>query len=147
MTFQIQDLRPAPGSTHKPKRVGRGRSSGHGKTSGRGTKGEKARSKIRPGFEGGQMPLQRRLPKLKGFKPRNKKEYQLVNVSKLNVFADGEQVTPEALQAHGLVREIPRDIKILGAGELERKLTVKAHAFTAGAISKIEARGGSAEVV
>jgi large subunit ribosomal protein L15 len=147
MTFQIQDLKPAPGSTHKPKRVGRGRSSGHGKTSGRGTKGEKARSKIRPGFEGGQMPLQRRLPKLKGFKPRNKKEYQLVNVSKLNVFADGEQVTPEALQAHGLVREIPRDIKILGAGELERKLTVKAHAFTAGAISKIEARGGSAEVV
>lgn len=147
MTFQIQDLKPAPGSTHKPKRVGRGRSSGHGKTSGRGTKGEKARSKIRPGFEGGQMPLQRRLPKLKGFKPRNKKEFQLVNVSKLNVFADGEQVTPEALQAHGLVKGIPRDIKILGSGELERKLTVKAHAFTAGAISKIEARGGSTEVV
>jgi large subunit ribosomal protein L15 len=147
MTFQIQDLKPAPGSTHKRKRVGRGRSSGHGKTCGRGTKGEKARNKIRPGFEGGQMPLQRRLPKLKGFKPRNKKEYQLVNVSKLNVFADGEQVTPEALQAHGLVKEIPRDIKILGAGELERKLTVKAHAFTAGAISKIEARGGSVEVV
>jgi large subunit ribosomal protein L15 len=147
MTFQIQDLKPAPGSTHKRKRVGRGRSSGHGKTCGRGTKGEKARNKIRPGFEGGQMPLQRRLPKLKGFKPRNKKEYQLVNVSKLNVFADGEQVTPEALQAHGLVKGIPRDIKILGAGELERKLTVKAHAFTAGAISKIEARGGSVEVV
>jgi large subunit ribosomal protein L15 len=127
MTFQIQDLKPAAGSTHKRKRVGRGRSSGHGKTCGRGTKGEKARNKIRPGFEGGQMPLQRRLPKLKGFKPRNKKEYQLVNVSKLNVFADGEQVTPEALQAHGLVKGIPRDIKILGAGELERKLTVKAH--------------------
>ncbi len=147
MTFQIQDLKPAPGSTHKRKRVGRGRSSGHGKTCGRGTKGEKARGKIRQGFEGGQMPLQRRLPKLKGFKPRNKKEYQLVNVEKLNVFADGELVSPETLQAKRLIKETVKDVKILGSGELERKLTVKAHAFTAGAVAKIEARGGSVEVV
>ncbi len=147
MTFQIQDLKPAPGSTQKRKRVGRGRSSGHGKTCGRGTKGEKARSKIRPGFEGGQMPLQRRLPKLKGFTPRNKREFQLVNVEKLNIFAEGEHVTPEVLQARGLVKDMYKDIKILGSGELERKLTVKAHAFTAGAVTKIEARGGSVEVV
>lgn len=147
MTFQIQDLKPAPGSTHKRKRVGRGRSSGHGKTCGRGTKGEKARSKIRQGFEGGQMPLQRRLPKLKGFKPRNKKEYQLVNVERLNVFADGELVDRETLRSKGLIKDDSKDVKILGSGELEKKLTVKAQAFTAGAISKIEARGGSAEVV
>lgn len=147
MTFQIQDLKPAPGSTHKRKRVGRGRSSGHGKTCGRGTKGEKARGKIRQGFEGGQMPLQRRLPKLKGFKPRNRREFQLVNVEKLNVFADGELVSPETLEERGLIREAAKDVKILGSGELERKLEVKAQAFTAGAISKIEARGGSVEVV
>jgi large subunit ribosomal protein L15 len=147
MTFQIQDLKPAPGSTHKRKRVGRGRSSGHGKTCGRGTKGEKARGKIRQGFEGGQMPLQRRLPKLKGFKPRNRKEYQLVNVERLNVFTDGELVSPEALRDKGLIKETVKDVKILGSGELERKLTVKAHAFTAGAVAKIEARGGSVEVV
>ncbi len=144
MTFQIQDLKPAPGSTHKRKRVGRGRSSGHGKTCGRG---EKARGKIRQGFEGGQMPLQRRLPKLKGFKSRNRIEYQLVNVEKLNVFEDGEEVAVEAMKEKGLVKYVGRPVKVLGAGELEKKLKVKANAFTAGARSKIEARGGSAEVV
>jgi large subunit ribosomal protein L15 len=147
MTFGIHDLRPAPGSTHKRKRVGRGRSSGHGKTCGRGMKGEKARGKIRQGFEGGQMPLQRRLPKLKGFKPRNRVEYQLVNVEKLNLFADGEEVGPEAMRERGLVKGDGRPVKVLGAGELEKKLSVRAHAFTAGARAKIEARGGSAEVV
>ncbi len=147
MTFQIQDLKPAPGSTHKRKRVGRGRSSGHGKTCGRGMKGEKARGKIRQGFEGGQMPLQRRLPKLKGFKSRNRVEYQLVNVEKLNVFEDGEEVGVEALAEKGLVKHLERPVKVLGAGELERKLKVKADAFTAGARAKIEARGGSAEVI
>ncbi len=147
MTFKIQDLKPAPGSTRKRKRVGRGRSSGHGKTCGRGTKGEKARGKIRQGFEGGQMPLQRRVPKLKGFKPRSRREFQLVNVEKLNVFADGEMVGPQALEERGLIREAARDVKILGSGELEKRLTVQAQAFTAGAVAKIEARGGSAEVV
>jgi len=139
--------KPAPGSTRKRKRVGRGRSSGHGKTCGRGTKGEKARGKIRQGFEGGQMPLQRRVPKLKGFKPRSRREFQLVNVEKLNVFADGEMVGPQALEERGLIREAARDVKILGSGELEKRLTVQAQAFTAGAVAKIEARGGSAEVV
>lgn len=147
MTFGIHDLRPAPGSTHKRKRVGRGRSSGHGKTCGRGMKGEKARGKIRQSFEGGQMPLQRRLPKLKGFKPLNRVEYQLVNVGRLNLFADGDTVDLDRLLRCGLVRREDLPVKVLGSGELERKLTVRAHAFTAGARAKIEARGGSAEEV
>ncbi len=147
MTMGIHDLRPAPGSTHKRKRVGRGRSSGHGKTCGRGMKGEKARGKIRQGFEGGQMPLQRRLPKLKGFKPRDKVEYQLVNVGRLNLFADGDRVDPDSLLEKGLIKREELPVKILGAGELEKKLVVRAHAFTAGARAKIEALGGSAEEV
>ncbi len=147
MTFKINDLRPAEGSTHAPKRVGRGRSSGHGKTSGRGMKGQKARGKTRIGFEGGQMPLQRRVPKLRGFKPRAKKEFHLVNVEALNVFSDGDVVTPEALVEKGMIRKLEKDVKILGKGELERRLTVRAHAFSRGAAAKIEASGGSAEVV
>jgi large subunit ribosomal protein L15 len=147
MTFKINDLRPAEGSVQPPKRVGRGRSSGHGKTSGRGMKGQKARSKTRIGFEGGQMPLQRRVPKLRGFKPRAKKEFYLVNVEKLNDFADGETVTPEILVEKGILKKLDKDIKVLGRGELERKLVVKANAFTRGAVTKIEAAGGSTEVV
>ena len=147
MTFKIDDLKPASGSTHAPKRVGRGRSSGHGKTCGRGTKGQKARGKTRQGFEGGQMPLQRRLPKLRGFKPRAKKEYHLVNVEALNNFADGEAVSPEVLVEKGILKKLDKDVKILGRGELERGLTVKAHAFSRSAVAKIEAAGGSIEVV
>ncbi len=147
MTLGIDDLKPAPGSTHAPKRVGRGRSSGHGKTCGRGMKGQKARSKTRIGFEGGQMPLQRRVPKLRGFKPRAKKEYHLVNVEKLNDFAQGELVTPQILVEKGMVKKLDKEVKILGRGELQRGLTVKAHAFTRGAVAKIEAAGGSVEVV
>ena len=125
----------------------RGRSSGHGKTSGRGMKGQKARGKTRIGFEGGQMPLQRRIPKLRGFKRRAKKEWHLVNVEKLNGFADGDTVTPENLVEKGIIRKLEKDVKVLGRGELERKLVVKAHAFTRGAVAKIEAAGGSTEVV
>jgi large subunit ribosomal protein L15 len=147
MTLKIDDLKPASGSTHATKRVGRGRSSGHGKTCGRGTKGQKARSKTRQGFEGGQMPLQRRVPKLRGFKPRAKKRFHLVNVEILNRFADGEAVTPEALVEKGILKKLNFDVKILGRGELERGLTVKAHAFTRSAVAKIEAAGGSVEVV
>lgn len=147
MTLKINDLKPAAGSTRSPKRVGRGRSSGHGKTSGRGMKGQKARGKTRIGFEGGQMPLQRRVPKLRGFKPRAKKIYHLVNVERLNDFADGDTVTPETLVERGVLKKLDREVKILGRGELERKLTVKANAFTRGAVAKIEALGGSAEVV
>lgn len=147
MAMKIHDLKPAPGSTHAPKRVGRGRSSGHGKTSGRGMKGQKARGKTRIGFEGGQMPLQRRVPKLRGFKPRDKKEYHLVNVEKLNLFSDGDVVTPQALVEKGILRKVQKEVKVLGRGTLERRLTVRAHAFTAGATAKIEAAGGSVEVV
>jgi len=147
MTLKIDDLKPASGSTHATKRVGRGRSSGHGKTCGRGTKGQKARSKTRQGFEGGQMPLQRRVPKLRGFKPRAKKQFHLVNVETLNRFADGEAVSPEALVEKGILKKLNKDVKILGRGELERGLTVKAHAFTRSAVAKIEAAGGSVEVV
>ncbi|MFW6113816.1 MAG: 50S ribosomal protein L15 [Actinomycetota bacterium] len=147
MTLRINDLHPAPGSTHAPKRVGRGRSSGHGKTCGRGTKGQKARGKTRLGFEGGQMPLQRRLPKLRGFKPLNKKEFHLVNVEALNRFSDGDVVTPEVLVERGIIKKLNKEVKILGRGGLERGLKVKAHAFTRGAVAKIEAAGGSAEVV
>lgn len=147
MVLKINDLKPAPGSTHAPKRVGRGRSSGHGKTSGRGQKGQKARDKTRIGFEGGQMPLQRRIPKLRGFRPRDKKEYHLVNVEKLNLFSEGETVTPEALVERGILKKLRHEVKILGRGELERRLTVRANAFTKGAVAKIEAAGGRAEVI
>lgn len=147
MTLRIKDLKPAPGSTHAPKRVGRGRSSGHGKTCGRGMKGQKARGKTRIGFEGGQMPLQRRVPKLRGFKPRAKKEFHLVNVEKLNHFDDGEVVTPQTLVDKGMLKKLDKEVKILGRGELQRKLTVKAHAFTSSAVAKIEAAGGNVEVV
>ncbi|RJP27892.1 MAG: 50S ribosomal protein L15 [Actinobacteria bacterium] len=145
--MKINDLKPAEGSSRSPKRVGRGRSSGHGKTSGRGMKGQKARGKTRIGFEGGQMPLQRRVPKLRGFKPRAKKEFHLVNVEKLNGFADGDTVTPENLVEKGIVKKLEKEVKVLGRGELERRLVVKAHAFTRGAVAKIEAAGGSTEVV
>ncbi len=147
MTIKINDLKPAEGSVQPPKRVGRGRSSGHGKTSGRGMKGQKARSKTRIGFEGGQMPLQRRVPKLRGFKPRAKKEFHLVNVEKLNDFADGDTITPEILVDRGILKKLDKEVKVLGRGELERRLTVKANAFTRGAVAKIEAAGGSTEVV
>jgi len=147
MTIKINDLKPAEGSVQPPKRVGRGRSSGHGKTSGRGMKGQKARSKTRIGFEGGQMPLQRRIPKLRGFKPRAKKEFHLVNVEKLNDFADGDTITPEILVERGILKKLDKEVKVLGRGELERRLTVKANAFTRGAVAKIEAAGGSTEVV
>lgn len=147
MTLGIDDLKPAPGSTRERKRVGRGRASGKGKTSGRGMKGQKARGQTRIGFEGGQMPLQRRVPKLRGFKPRHKRYYSLINVELLNDFTDGEVITPEVLLEKGMVKKLDKDIKILGRGELNRGLTVKAHAFTRSAIAKIEGAGGSVEVV
>ncbi len=147
MTLRIHDLQPPEGSRKKRKRIGRGRASGHGKTSGRGMKGEKARNKIRPGFEGGQMPLQRRVPKLRGFKPLNKKEYHLINLEKLNDFNDGDTVTPEVLVERGMVKKLDRDVKILGRGEIQKKLVVKAHAFSGAAQTKIESAGGTTEVI
>ena len=146
--MRLGELKPAKGATTKRFRKGRGTGSGNGKTSGRGHKGQKSRSgsggKI--GFEGGQMPLYRRLPK-RGFHNRNTKEIVAINVSMLNVFDDGAEVTVEALQGKGLVSN-PRDgVKILGQGDLTKNLTVKVNYFSEAAASKIKAAGGKAEVI
>ena len=146
--MDLSNLRPADGSKHSDNfRRGRGHGSGNGKTAGKGHKGQKARSGApRPGFEGGQMPLYRRLPK-RGFKNRNTKEIVGINVSALERFEDGATVSVETLIESGIVTN-PRDgVKILGNGELTKKLTVQANAFSAGAVEKIEALGGKAEVI
>ncbi len=141
------ELKPAHGSTKKVKRVGRGPGSGHGKTSTRGHKGQNARSGggVRRGFEGGQMPLQRRLPK-RGFTNIFKKHYAIVNLIQLDKFDDGQLITPEELRQKGIIRAgLP--VKILGKGELTKKLTVKAHKFSRSVVEKIEALGGKVEVI
>lgn len=146
--MELSNLRPAEGSKHSDNfRRGRGHGSGNGKTAGKGHKGQKARSGApRPGFEGGQMPLYRRIPK-RGFKCRNSKEIVGINVSALERFEDGATVSVETMIECGLVTN-PRDgVKILGNGELTKKLTVQANAFSAGAVEKIEALGGKAEVI
>jgi len=146
--MELSNLRPAEGSKQSDNfRRGRGHGSGNGKTAGKGHKGQKARSGApRPGFEGGQMPLYRRIPK-RGFTNRNTKEIVAINVSALDQFDDGTEVTIELLLENGIVRN-PRDgVKILGNGELTKKLTVKANAFSAAAVEKIEAKGGKAEVI
>jgi large subunit ribosomal protein L15 len=145
--MQIHDLAPAPGSTKKRKRVGRGPGSGHGKTSTRGHKGHKSRGNPNPNFEGGQTPLHRRLPQLRGFKAVNKKQYAIVNVSDLEVFDGDGVVTPELLIERGIVRDLHDGLKILGDGELTKKLTVRAHRFSKSAIEKLQAAGGAAEVL
>jgi large subunit ribosomal protein L15 len=146
--MKLSDLRPAPGSSKKRKRVGRGDGSGHGKTSCRGHKGQGARSGAgtRPGFEGGQMPLQRRLPK-RGFHNPFRIELAVVNLSQLENFPAGSEVTPETLAERGLVGGKQTRLKILGDGELSKALTVKAHGFSAKAKEKIEAHGGKAELI
>jgi large subunit ribosomal protein L15 len=141
--MQLHDLKPAPGSRRRPQRVGRGTGSGRGKTSGRGQKGQNARSEgFRLGFEGGQMPLSQRIPKLPGFKNPFKKLYAVVNVSKLSRFEDGARVDAESLAEAGLVRE-GEQFKILGAGRMKRKLNVEAHAISNSARGAIEKAGGS----
>lgn len=146
--MKLHELQPKEGTRTKAKRVGRGMGSGHGKTSGRGHKGQKARSGggVRLGFEGGQTPLFQRLPK-RGFTNINRKEYAIVNVETLNRFADNTEVTPEKLIEAGIVRKKSLDVKILGNGKLEKKLTVKAHKFSKAAVEAIEAAGGKAEVI
>ncbi len=144
--MQLHHLRPAKGSKKRKIRVGRGEAGRRGKTAGRGTKGLKARSKVRQGFEGGQTPLQRRIPKLKGFKNPNRVEYTVVNVERLSKFTDGTTVTPEDLRDAGLVKQRGR-VKVLGQGDLDVALTVKAHAFSGGAVDKITAAGGSIELI
>lgn len=146
--MKLHHLRPAPGAHRKAKRVGRGHGSGRGKTSGRGTKGTGARNTVHPWFEGGQMPLQRRLPKLGGFSnERFKVEYIPVNVEALGKFAAGATVDPAALRAQGVVREGRGQVKILGRGDVTVALTVKAHAFSETARAKITAAGGTVEVL
>jgi large subunit ribosomal protein L15 len=145
--MKLHHLRPAEGARKARKRVGRGRSAGQGKTAGRGTKGWGARHNPKLGFEGGQMPLQRRLPKLKGFSNPNRVEWSVVNVQRLaEVFEAGTEVTPEVLLQHGLVRK-GRPVKVLGAGEIDRGLTVRAHAVSAAARAKIEGAGGTVELI
>ena len=145
--MQLHDLKPAKGAHRRPDRIGRGTGSGRGKTSGRGQKGQNARSEgFRLGFEGGQMPLAQRLPKLPGFKNPFKKVYAVVNLSKLSRFEDGTTVDAEALAEAGLVRP-GEEVKVLGTGDLKRKLTVEAHAFSSSAREAIEARGGSVKVL
>lgn len=148
-SIELSNLRPAEGSKHSDNfRRGRGHGSGNGKTAGKGHKGQKARAGrgMRPGFEGGQMPLQRRLPK-RGFNNIFAKEIAAVNVSALNVFEDGAVVDVEALVNAGLVKKALDGVKVLGNGEISKKLTVKANAFSASAQQKIEAAGGKAEVI
>ena len=145
--MKLHHLKPAAGAHRKRMRVGRGIGSGKGKTAGRGTKGLHARNTLPRGFEGGQMPLQRRLPKLGGFVNRNRVAYAPVNVEKLNVFEGGSVVDLEALVTRGLVRKRRTPVKILGRGELQVGLTVRANAFSSSARSKIEQAGGQAEVV
>ncbi|WP_078593175.1 50S ribosomal protein L15 [Evansella clarkii] len=146
--MKLHELKPAEGSRRERKRKGRGIATGNGKTAGRGHKGQNARSGggVRPGFEGGQMPIFRRLPK-RGFKNPTRKEYAIVNLETLNRFEDGVEVTPERLIESGIVSNEKDGIKILGEGTLERKLTVKAHKFSASAKEAIEAAGGTTEVV
>jgi large subunit ribosomal protein L15 len=144
----LHDLKPAPGSVRDRKRVGRGPGSGLGKTSGRGEKGQKSRSGFarKPGFEGGQMPLHRRIPK-RGFHNRFRKEYAEVNLGRLERFEAGSIVTPETLVKHGIVRRSLDGVKILAKGDLTKALTVRAHKFSAKAQERITGLGGKAEVL
>jgi large subunit ribosomal protein L15 len=147
MTMRLHNLKPRPGAKHRTKRLGIGESSGHGKTSGRGGKGQTARSggSIRLGFEGGQMPLIRRIPK-RGFNNANFRTiYAIVNVEQLNAFDNGATVTPEALTEAGLADKLFEGVKVLGNGELKKKLTVKAQRFSATAREKITKAGGQCE--
>ncbi|MGY3766309.1 50S ribosomal protein L15 [Vagococcus vulneris] len=146
--MKLHELHPAEGSRHVRNRVGRGSSSGNGKTSGRGQKGQKSRSggKVRLGFEGGQTPLFRRLPK-RGFTNINRKEYAVINIDVLNRFEDGAEITPTILIEAGIIKDAKAGIKVLGNGELSKKLTVKAAKFSKSAQSAIEAAGGSIEVI
>ncbi len=146
--MRLEELKPAKGATKKAKRVGRGFGSGHGKTSTKGHKGQKARSGgVKPaGFEGGQMPLQRRIPK-RGFTNISRKEYAVVNVSDLEKMAGSDPITPEALKQKGLIKDMKAGVKVLGMGELKTKLTVRAHKFSRSALDKIQAAGGKAEVI
>lgn len=146
--MQLNTIKPAVGSNKNRKRIGRGTGSGHGKTATKGHKGQKARSggSIKPGFEGGQMPMHRRLPK-RGFTPLTKKEYALVNLCQLEIFEAGSVVDAAALLKSGLISDVCDGIKVLATGDLTRALTIKAHKFSATAREKITAAGGTIEEI
>ncbi len=147
--MRLHDLKPAPGAIKKAKRVGRGPGSGHGKTSCRGEKGQRSRSGggVPPWFEGGQTPIHRRLPK-RGFKNINRVEYVVINLKRLDsIFDAGAEVTPDVLMERGVIKKLLDGVKVLGDGEISKPLKVKAHAFSASAREKIEAAGGSVEVI
>lgn len=146
--MNLHDMKPAAGARKSRKRIGRGIGSGFGKTSGKGHKGQNARSGggTRLGFEGGQTPLFQRLPK-RGFTNINRKDYTIVNLDKLNLFDEGTEVTPELLLESGVVSKVKSGIKVLGNGNLEKKITVKAHKFSASAKEAIEKAGGQTEVI
>lgn len=146
--MKLHELNPAVGSRKARKRVGRGMASGHGKTSGRGHKGQKARTGggVRPGFEGGQTPLFQRLPK-RGFTNINRKEYAVVNLETLNRFEENSEITPEFLVDNGVLKNTKQEYKILGKGNVDKKLVVKAHKFSSAAKEAIESAGGKTEVI
>ena len=149
MTLRQSDLASPDGARHRSKRLGRGIGSGKGKTAGRGTKGQKSRAgfSLRAGFEGGQLPIVKRLPEKRGFTNIFRIEYEPVNVGRLNVFEPGSEVTPERLAESRLIRSLKRPVKILGGGELQKPLTVKASKFSESARQKIEVAGGRAEEI
>ena len=146
--MKLDELRPAPGSRTTGRRIGRGIGSGLGKTAGKGHKGQKARSGggVRPGFEGGQMPLFRRIPK-RGFNNINSKDYTEVTLAMLENLENGTEVTAESLKEMGIIKKELSGLKVLGNGNLEKKLTIKANRFSSKAVSKIEDAGGTAEVI
>ncbi len=146
--MKLHKLKPANGSRKNPKRKGRGTASGQGKTAGRGSNGQNSRSGggTRPGFEGGQMPLYRRIPK-RGFTNIFKKQWAVVNIEDLNIFEDETVITPDLLMKTGLVKKVLDGVKVLGDGRLEKKVTIQAHKFSKSAVDKIESAGGKAEVI
>lgn len=145
--MELHDLKPAPGSRKSRKRVGRGSAAGQGKTAGRGTKGQLARSKVRVGFEGGQNPIFKRMPFRRGFTNIFKTRYEVVNVHQLERVAGDEPITPESLAENGVTRGTEFPLKILGEGDISKAITVRAHKFSKSAREKIEAAGGTVEVI
>jgi large subunit ribosomal protein L15 len=146
--MRLEELKPAPGAKKKAKRVGRGVGSGSGKTAGKGHKGQKARSGgvKGPGFEGGQMPLQRRIPK-RGFTNIFRKEYAVVNLCDIEKLTGSDPITPEVLRKNGLIKSMKDGVKVLGTGEFKTKITIRAHKFSKSALDKIQSAGGKAEVI
>lgn len=145
--MRLGDLSPSPGARHKPKRLGRGIGSGHGKTAGQGTKGQKAHGSVRLGFQGGETPFYQRIPHIGGFRNPNREEYWVVNLGQLAKLEAGTVVTPELLAEKGLIRNLKQKVKILGEGELPHPLTIRAHKFSKSALEKIQQAGGTIEAL